>query len=280
VTGLSGAGKSQAMKSFEDVGFHCVDNLPPRLANEVVALCERTGIARLALTLDVRSGGAFGDVQAALAELRERGFVFELLYLEARDDVIIRRYSETRRRHPCERVGQNLTEAIAADRRELVPLRAQADHVWDTSQLTQSSLKSRVIDFFAENENDALSVRLVAFGFKHGIPLDADLVFDVRFLPNPNYVPELKALTGADERVAAYLAPFPATIAFLEHIRSFLDFLIPQFAHEGKSRLTIAVGCTGGRHRSVYIAEELARGLRGRKDIEVSVEHRDTTTPS
>jgi UPF0042 nucleotide-binding protein len=167
VTGLSGAGKSQAMKSFEDLDFHCVDNLPPRLANEVVALCQPAGIEHLALSLDVRSGGTFGDAQAALAGLRERGFLFELLYLEARDDVIIRRYSETRRRHPRERMGQSLTEAIAADRLELASLRAQADRVWDTSQLTQTTLKARVTEFFAENENDALAVRLVRFQARH-----------------------------------------------------------------------------------------------------------------
>jgi UPF0042 nucleotide-binding protein len=267
------------MKSFEDLGFHCVDNLPPRLASEVVTLCERSGVARLALALDVRSGGPFGQAPAALADLRERGFAFELLYLEARDDVIIRRYSETRRRHPHERAGQNLTDAIAVDRRELASLRTQADRVWDTSQLTQASLKARITDLFAENDDGALSVRIVAFGFKHGIPLDADLVFDVRFLPNPNYVPELKNLTGVDAPVAAYLAPLSATITLLEHLRGFLDFLIPHYRQEGKSRLTIAVGCTGGRHRSVYIAEELARRLRNREKIDVAVEHRDAKMP-
>jgi UPF0042 nucleotide-binding protein len=266
------------MKSFEDLGFHCVDNLPPRLAVEVVALCARSNIAHLALAPDIRSGGPFGDAQAALAELRERGFSFELLYLEARDDVVIRRYSETRRRHPYERAGQSLSEAIAVDRAALAPLRSQADRVWDTSQLTQSSLKTRVAAAFADAENDALSVRIVAFGFKHGIPLDADLVFDVRFLPNPNYVPELQPLTGADARVAAFLAPLSATIAFLERLRDLLDFLIPQYVREGKSRLTVAIGCTGGRHRSVYIAEELGRALTGRPGIEVAIEHRDAAT--
>jgi UPF0042 nucleotide-binding protein len=265
------------MKSFEDVGFHCVDNLPPRLATEVVTLCECSGITRLALALDVRSGGPFGNAQIALAELREHDFLFDLLFLEAQDDVIIRRYSETRRKHPYEHTGQNLIDAIAADRRELHALRAQADHIWDTSQLTQSSLKARVVDLFTEREDDTLTVHVVAFGFKHGVPLDADLVFDVRFLPNPNYIPELKNLTGSDERVATYLAPLAATGAFLEHLRHFLDFLIPQYMQEGKSRLTIAVGCTGGRHRSVYIADELARKLRAYERIEVTLEYRDIT---
>jgi UPF0042 nucleotide-binding protein len=245
------------------------------LATEVVTLCERSGMTRLALALDVRSGGPFGQASEALAALRERGFLFELLYLEARDDVIIRRYSETRRRHPHEHAEQNLTDAIAADRRELSPLRTQADHVWDTSQLTQSSLKARIVDLFTERDDETLTVHVVAFGFKHGIPLDADLLFDVRFLPNPNYVPELKNLTGADERVAAYLAPLSATGAFLEHMRRLLDFLLPQYVQEGKSRLTIAIGCTGGRHRSVYIADELARILRNRERIEVTRENRD-----
>jgi UPF0042 nucleotide-binding protein len=276
VTGLSGAGKSQAMKSFEDLGFHCLDNLPPRLTGEIVTLCERAGIRRLALALDVRSHGPFGNAVAAVTELREREIAFELLYLEAGDDVIIRRYSETRRRHPYEHLGKNLADAIAAEHQEMTSLRAQADRVWDTSRLTQASLKARVVAAFADSDADTtLAVHVVAFGFKHGIPLDADLVFDVRFLPNPNYVPELKMLTGSDERVAAYLAPLPATMEFLRMLYGFIDFLIPQYTQEGRSRLTVAIGCTGGRHRSVFIAEELAEHLSGREHVEVTLEHRD-----
>lgn len=265
------------MKSFEDLGFHCLDNLPPRLTKEAVRLCQEAGIRHLALTLDVRSHGPFGDAMLLLDEFQEHGIAFELLYLEARDDVIIRRYSETRRRHPYEHLGRNLIDAIAADRRELAPLRARAHHILDTSQLTQSSLKARITAAFSDQGADGiLAVHVVSFGFKHGLPLDADLVFDVRFLPNPNYVPELKNLTGADAPVGEFLSRLPATVSFLQALYHLLDFLTPLYIQEGKSRLTIAIGCTGGRHRSVYIAQELARHMAEQERVETTTEHRDT----
>lgn len=276
ITGISGAGKSQAMKSFEDLGFHCLDNLPPCLTREAVTLCGQAGVLHLALALDVRSHGPFGDAVLLLEEFRKQGIAFELLYLEARDDIIIRRYSETRRRHPYEHIERNLIDAIAADRRELEPIRARADHIWDTSQFTQSSLKARVTTTFADRETDGLlAVHVVSFGFKHGIPPDADLVFDVRFLPNPNYVAELKSLTGADAPVGAFLSALPATSSFLGILYQFFDFLIPLYVQEGKSRLTIGIGCTGGRHRSVYIARELAQHMSRHERVDTTLEHRD-----
>lgn len=269
VTGLSGAGKSQAMKSFEDLGFYCVDNLPPALVPELVKLASSAGVERIALSLDVRVHGPFGEAFAALDALRERTIDFDVLFLDASDETIVRRYSETRRRHPRETDG-SLSEAIARERDDLAPLRALATRVWDTSSLTQTTLKARVRAAYAgAPDADRLSVHVVAFGFKFGVPVDADLVFDVRFLLNPNYVSELKELCGADRPVADFIAALPETQPFLDHLFGMLDFLVPLYIGEGKSRLTIAIGCTGGRHRSVYIASRLATHLEGHDEISV-----------
>ncbi len=278
VIGLSGAGKSQVMKSFEDLGFYCLDNLPPALVPELVSLAERAAIARIALSLDMRVHGPFGEALAALAALDARGVPFELLYLDANDEALVRRYSETRRRHPCGATG-SLRDAIAAERRELAPFRSLASMVWDTSQLTQSTLKARVVAAFdAEMPVHRLATSVVAFGFKYGVPLDADLLFDVRFFPNPNYVPELKELTGADAPVAAFMEALPETEQFLAHLFDLLDFLIPRYLAEGKSRLTVGIGCTGGRHRSPYIAGRLAAHLAQRDDVAVGREDRELTS--
>ncbi|GAC1306418.1 MAG: RNase adapter RapZ [Vulcanimicrobiaceae bacterium] len=269
VTGLSGAGKSQAMKSFEDLGFYCLDNLPPALVPGLVDLCRAAGIERIALSLDVRIRGPFGEALAALGALDERGVAFDLLFLEASDEAIVRRYSETRRRHPREGDG-SLSAAIARERDELAPLRTLATRIWDTSHLTQATLKGRVRAGYAgASSGDRMSVGVVAFGFKFGVPVDADLVFDVRFFVNPNYVPELKALTGADRAVADFIAALPETRPYLEHLFGMIDFLIPRYIAEGKSRLTIAIGCTGGRHRSVYVADRLASHLEHHAAISI-----------
>ncbi|MDQ2858458.1 MAG: RNase adapter RapZ [Candidatus Eremiobacteraeota bacterium] len=278
VIGLSGAGKSQVMKSFEDLGFYCLDNLPPALVPELVSLAERAELARIALSLDMRVHGPFGEALGALAALEARGVPFEVLYLDANDEALVRRYSETRRRHPCGASG-NLRDAIAAERRELAPFRSLASEVWDTSQLTQSTLKARIVAAFdAEVPAHRLAANVVAFGFKYGVPLDADLLFDVRFFPNPNYVPELKELTGADAPVAAFMEALPETEQFLARLFDLLDFLIPRYSAEGKSRLTIAIGCTGGRHRSPYIAGRLAAHLRKRDDVVVAREDRELSS--
>jgi UPF0042 nucleotide-binding protein len=263
------------MKSFEDLGFYCSDNVPPALVPELVTLAERAGIERVALSLDVRVHGPFGEASAALAALKARGIAFELLFLEASDDTLVRRYSETRRRHPHDGEG-SLADAIARERADVLPLRAAATRVWDTSHLTQTTLKARISATFAcDPDRERLAVRVVAFGFKYGVPLDADLVFDVRFFLNPNYVPELKELTGADPQVADFLEALPETEPFLAHLFGTIDFLVPLYIGEGKSRLTIAIGCTGGRHRSVYIARRLAAHLDQRGDVTVSCDNRE-----
>jgi UPF0042 nucleotide-binding protein len=263
------------MKSFEDLGFYCLDNLPPALVPELVTLAERAGIERIALSLDVRVQGAFGEASAALDELGERGVQAEVLFLEASDDAIVRRYSETRRRHPRDG-GGSLPGAIACERTALEAFRARATHVWDTSQFTHTLLKDRIAATYGTNDGtERLAVRVVAFGFKFGVPLDADLVFDVRFFSNPNYVEHLKPLTGLDEPVAAFMDALPDVAPFSAQLFGFIDFLIPRYRREGKTRLTIAIGCTGGRHRSVFIAQRLAAHLAALDGISVTTELRE-----
>ena len=276
VTGLSGAGKSQAMKSFEDLGYYCLDNLPPNLSMALVALVEAGGIERVAIALDVRTHGPFGDPLAALEGLDEAGFEPELLFLDASDEALVRRYSETRRRHPYATDADHLTVAIAKERAALAPLRDRARQVWDTSRLTHGMLKDRIqTTFLGAHGALRLRVALLAFGFKFGVPLDADCLFDVRFLPNPHYVPELRALTGDDAPVATYLEAIPQTGMFLEKTLPLLDFLMPQYRTEGKSQVTIGIGCTGGRHRSVYLMRRIEEHLALDPTLLVSTEMRD-----
>jgi UPF0042 nucleotide-binding protein len=274
VAGLSGAGKSQAMKSFEDVGFACLDNLPPVLSPQYVSLVERAQLDRVAITLDVRTCGPFGDALAAIDALTSEGYQPELLFLDASDETLVRRYSETRRRHPFAERDGLLTSAITAERAALAPLRERAAYVWDTSNETHGALKERIATTFL-GETRSMNIAIIAFGFKYGIPLDCDLVFDVRFLPNPNYVPELKPLTGNDAAVAAYLANIPDIETFIAHLFGLVDFLVPRYHREGKSQLTIGLGCTGGRHRSVYLARRLEAHLATFEESAVNVEERD-----
>jgi UPF0042 nucleotide-binding protein len=263
------------MKSFEDLGFYCIDNLPPALAPDVVRLAAESGVERLALALDVRAHGPFGRALDALATLRDGGTAFDLLYLEAGNETIVRRYSETRRRHPLDSQGA-LSDAIERERKDLASFRAIATHVIDTSALTHAGLKAQIASAYAGAPgSESLAVHVIAFGFKFGLPLDADLVFDVRLLPNPYYVPELKELSGLDAPVADFLAGMDATQQLLERLSGLIDFLIPGYIAEGKSRLTIAIGCTGGQHRSVYVAERLGAHLRDRDGLSVHVEHRE-----
>jgi RNase adapter protein RapZ len=274
VTGLSGAGKSQALAAFEDLGFYCLDNLPPTLLPQIVTLAASCGYDRLAIAPDVRTGGPFGDLPATIAAVSANGVRPEILFLDANEDVLVRRFSETRRKHPL--AGERLTEAIAAERAALAPLRDRSERVWDTSALTALELRRQIADTFSERPNaHHLPVTLVSFGYKYGLPLDADLVFDVRFLPNPHYIDALRDLTGAEAEVAAFLEKYPQTRTFLERAEALLDFLIPQYVHEGKAQLTIAIGCTGGRHRSVYLAGELAKHLSQDSRVDVAVVARD-----
>jgi UPF0042 nucleotide-binding protein len=275
VTGLSGAGKSQAMKSLEDFGFACLDNAPPVLARPFITLAEEAGYANAALALDVRTLGPFGEALAALDELDSARLSAEVLFLDAEDETLIRRFSETRRRHPFAEDGVGLAEAIAAERASLAALRDRATIVWDTTRLTLGQLKDRIGTTFAGTDARRLRITIVAFGFKYGVPLDADLVFDVRFLPNPNYVEGLRELTGADTPVAAYLEAIPETAGFLERLLPLIDFVVPRYELEGKSHVTIAIGCTGGRHRSVYIGRRLQHHLSETTGSPVTFDARD-----
>jgi UPF0042 nucleotide-binding protein len=275
VTGLSGAGKSQAMKSFEDFGFACLDNVPPVLAPAFVELVRSSDRDAAALALDVRSGGAFGEAGTTLDRLLEDGYQPELLFLDADDETLVRRYSETRRRHPLHRHAATLIEAIAAERASLAALRDRADFLWDTTNFTQAALKEHIAATFVTNGSRHTRTTIVSFGFKFGVPLDADWTFDVRFLPNPHYEPELRELDGNDERVAAFLEASPDLEPFLERLFALVDFIAPRARGEGKSQLTFAVGCTGGRHRSVYVARRLARHFIESGEPGPAVEARD-----
>jgi UPF0042 nucleotide-binding protein len=275
VTGLSGAGKSQAMKSFEDFGFACLDNVPPVLAPAFVDLVRASGREAAAVAFDVRSGGAFGEATATLEQMLNDGYAPEVLFLDADDETLVRRYSETRRRHPLFCTAATLIEAIAAERASLAGLRERADHLWDTTNFTQAILKDHIHATFVSADTPHTRTTVIAFGFKYGAPLDADWTFDVRFLPNPHYELALRPLNGNDAEVAAFLEASPDLEPFLAKLFDLVDFVIPRARAEGKSQLTFAVGCTGGRHRSVYVARRLARHLEERGERSPAVEERD-----
>jgi len=273
VTGLSGAGKSQAIRALEDLGFYCVDNLPADLLGAFADLGAAAGRRRLAVVSDARSG-RFDDLISALDALDRRGGRYLLLFLEARDDVLVRRYKETRRRHPLAPDGRVL-DGIARERDLLADLRGRAHRVIDTTSLAPADLRQEVAGLFAgDPDTPSLVVTLTSFGFKHGLPSDADLVFDVRFLPNPHYVPDLSPLPGTDRRVASFVLAAPETRELLQHLEPLLRYLLPAFVHEGKEQLVVAIGCTGGRHRSVALTEHLATFLR-ESGYPVAVQHRD-----
>ncbi|MDQ2681139.1 MAG: RNase adapter RapZ [Candidatus Eremiobacteraeota bacterium] len=264
------------MKTFEDLGFYCVDNLPPTLVPTMLELLNQTQMGEAAIALDVRSGGALGEPIEMLREIRAGGLQAEIAFLDAQDDVLVRRYSETRRRHPFGRAG-SLGGAISSERNALAALRTHATHVIDTSELTHAGLKERITTLFESHHGERrLSVAVIAFGFKYGIPLDLDLLFDVRFLRNPNYVESMRTLTGLDPIVRTFIQDDPALTPFLERLHSLLDFLVPHYVAEGKSQLTIGVGCTGGRHRSVFVAKELADHLSANSDLSTHLHNRDT----
>jgi UPF0042 nucleotide-binding protein len=268
ITGMSGSGKSTAVQALEDEGFFCIDNLPPKLAAEAVNAClsARDRRQRIALVLDARSGHLLEDVPAAVLALRDAGHTVDVLFLDASDEILIRRFSETRRRHPLD--GSSLTESILAERRALVPLRALATRVVDTSGMNRHDLR-RLVGEGVRTASEALSVTVMSFGFKFGLPVEADLVFDVRHLRNPHFVSELKPLSGLDAGVSAYVLEDPHAREFLNRIHDLLRYLLPLYQREGKRYLTVAVGCTGGKHRSVTLAEELKRLLN------VAARHRD-----
>jgi UPF0042 nucleotide-binding protein len=275
VTGLSGSGKSTALRVLEDLGFYCVDNLPVALLARFVELWEssREEVHRVALGIDARERLFLGDFHAAFEEVRRAGVRLEVMYLEASDEVLVRRFSETRRPHPAA-VGGNVEEGIRHEREALRELREVADRVVDTSALTVHELRAALRDMLARDEASALTVSLVSFGYKYGLPTDADLAFDCRFLPNPFFVEELRPKTGLDAAVADYVMDRDDTRTFLEHVQNLLAFTLPRYQREGKSYLTIAIGCTGGRHRSVTLVEALRSRLEA-MGARVLVRHRD-----
>lgn len=278
ITGMSGAGRSEAIRAFEDLGYFCVDNLPPSLAAKFAELVHRSpDVHGAALGMDIRGGSFFPELAQVLDEFDAQGTLYEIVFLEADEETLIHRYKLSRRRHPLE-AGSRLVEAIRQERAALEELRGRADLVIDTSGLSPIQLRQRLNDAFRLQETVPFQVRLVSFGFKHGLPKDADLVFDVRFLPNPHYVPELHALTGNDHDVDVYVMGFPLARETYDRLAGLLDFLIPQFKNEGKPVITVAVGCTGGQHRSVVFANRLSEHLKT-GGVSVWVEHRDLPRP-
>ncbi len=265
-----------AIKSFEDMGYFCVDNLPAGLISRMVELAAMPGteIEKLVMVVDVRGGVFFAELLSALEELEERGFDYRILFLEASDESLVRRYKETRRSHPLAKAG-DVIEGISAERQVLSTLKGRADLIIDTSALTGAELRERIGEFFRLGaREESLKITLLSFGYKFGVPLDADIVFDVRFLPNPYWVEDLRDFDGTDPKVKEYVMRLPETAEFLDRFKGLLDFVLPYYLIEGKSYLTIAIGCTGGKHRSVVLAEELAHHL-GERGYRPSIKHRD-----
>lgn len=276
ISGLSGSGKSYVIKYFEDLGFFCIDNLPPQLLPKFVELCSqsRSEITKAALGVDIRERDFLGNFLNVFDQLREEGYPMELLFLEARDEVLLRRFSETRRPHPLAKEG-SVVEGIRLEREKLSDLKKRADKIIDTSDYNVHQLKEVITRYYLEKGEAAhLNISLVSFGFKFGIPYDLDLLFDVRFLSNPNFERELKPLTGEDARVLRYILATGETKLFLEKLYDFLDLLLPLYEKEGKSYLTIGIGCTGGRHRSVAVVS-LLRDYLKEKGLRVDWRHRD-----
>ncbi len=282
LTGLSGSGKTQAIRALEDLGYFCVDNIPTTLIPTLADLVRREGISRVGIVVDIREKNFLAEFPKTYRRLRNmKGLNPALIFLEATHATLVRRFSETRRPHPLA-PDSSASEGIKAERRRMNTIRSMADHIIDTSDLTVHQLR-QAFKTFAFSTGDAkgargrLAITLVSFGFKHGIPMDADLVFDVRFLPNPHFVPRLRPKTGRDRAVVKFMEETRATGDLLARLNDLLKFLVPQYVAEGKSYLTIAIGCTGGRHRSVMIAEALRKSLAGSAATRVRVHHRDIT---
>ncbi len=282
ITGYSGAGKSEAIAAFEDGGYFCVDNLPPRMIGALGELFrhEGSGVERAAVVSDVRGGEYFEELQAVLGELKAGGIDPKVLFLAADEDTLLHRYKETRRRHPLARSGR-IVDGIRAERELLAPLRERADVVIDTTDLTGAALRRRIATELIgrETEENRLALTLTTFGFKNGPPRDADLTLDVRFLPNPHYVDELRPLTGHDPAVVEYVESGTQAGEFYGRLMPLLEFLLPAYVAEGKQHLTIAIGCTGGRHRSVAVADRIAGQLEARDDVRLRLVHRDIEGP-
>lgn len=276
VTGMSGAGKRTALKVFEDTGYYCIDNLPAALVLKFVELAGTGGknVENIAMGIDVRSGESFNELEEVLNTMDKMNYSYEILFLDAEDDVLVKRYKETRRNHPLAGLDR-IMEGIKRERSEIEFIKKRADYIIDTTTLLTRDLKQEIDKIFLENESfNNLVVTILSFGFKYGIPEDADLVFDVRFLPNPYYIDRLKPLTGNDGPIKDYVMGFPQSVEFMDKLEDMVSFLIPNYVLEGKNRLVIAIGCTGGRHRSVTLANELYSRLSDR-DFGLKIDHRD-----
>ncbi len=277
VTGMSGSGKTTALKMLEDAGFYCVDNIPLTLVEkfvELVAMPENE-IDKMVLGLDVRADLHFEEAHEILKSLKEKGYPMEILFLDSNDESLIKRYKETRRLHPLAPYGR-VEEGVKRERQILEEMRKDADYVLDTSNLLTRELKAELDRIFVQNESyNSLMITITSFGFKYGIPHDADLVFDVRFLPNPYYIDELRNKTGNDKEIQDYVMGFPESGEFLDKLTDMVQFLIPNYVKEGKNRLVIAIGCTGGKHRSVTLANALYDRLKDKGDYGIKLDHKD-----
>lgn len=274
ITGLSGAGKTLAMNFFEDMNYFCIDNLVPALLPNFAQICLKSNIKKVALAIDIRGRKFFKDLFAALKIISKLGFEYKILFLEAKDAVLVRRFSETRRKHPLSAKGR-IALGIVKERKQLEKIRSVSHNIIDTTKMSLQDLKKKIISiYFPEKNVKTLNITIVTFGFKYGVPLDADLLLDVRFIPNPYYNTALKNLSGKNKKIKDYIMKWPQTCQFLNKIYSLYTFLIPHYIKEGKYNLTIAVGCTGGRHRAVVIGKEIADFLKKLK-YSVTLEHRD-----
>ncbi len=280
LTGMSGAGKSTALKMLEDMGYFCADNIPVQLISKFAELTVgnitgNTEIDKVALGVDIRSGDNLKEMESVFEELQSRGFPYEIMFLDSSDDILIKRFKETRRSHPLSG-GERVEQGIAMERNRLAFLKKRADYILDTSQLLTRELKQELENIFVNNrEFKSLFVTILSFGFKYGIPTDSDLVFDVRFIPNPYYVDELKGLNGNDKAVQDFCMGFEVARVFIDKLDEMLKFLIPNYIDEGKNQLVISVGCTGGKHRSVTLANELFNRLKDNEQYGIKIEHRD-----
>jgi UPF0042 nucleotide-binding protein len=278
ITGLSGSGKGSVLRAFEDAGYYSVDNLPVELIPKFAELARDSPTApRAALVVDIREGAGLKKFPAIYSQIR-RGIPTKLLFLEADEATLVRRFSETRRPHPLG-TNRSVEKSVRAERRKLGPIRSLADVIIDTSKFNVHDLRETILDKFRDGrEESKIMVYIASFGYRHGVPSDSDLVFDVRFLPNPNYIPEFKKLTGRNPRVARYIRSFPQTVEFIERISELLIYLLPHYIREGKSYLTISFGCTGGHHRSVMIAEQIHKNLSA-AGYRAKLQHRDIAKP-
>lgn len=276
LTGMSGAGKSTVLKFLEDIGFFCVDNLPPSLIPKFIELCSKPGmeIEQVALGIDIRGGKLFDDLFTCLSEIQNENHKFSILFLDASDEVILKRFKESRRSHPLAK-GERIISGIMRERELLEEVKKKADYIIDTSYILSRQLKEKINDIFLDNKNfESLMITVLSFGFKYGIPNDSDLVFDVRFIPNPFYISELKPLTGNDIEVRDYVLDCEESRIFLDKLEDMISFLIPNYIKEGKNQLVISIGCTGGKHRSVTLANELYSSLQ-KSGHSVIINHRD-----